>query len=144
MGEALMIPVDAIADVRDGLLLEMGGAIDDLDQLLCRRDRERHREWFELVRGRLRSLFALIDVVGWEPAGGGDVVVDLAEHGRLVKGAIEMQLAALRALLEEVELSDAWRARRGLPPRRQELTERERGVRHLIGRLDQGLWRAEL
>lgn len=145
MTNTLMIPADAVTDVRDALLLEMDGAVDDLDQLLCRRDRERHLEWFELVRERLESIFALVDVVGWGPVeGGGDVLVDLVAHGGLVKEAIEGQLLALQALLEEVDVSDAWRAQEGMPPRKQELIARERAVKQLIAQLDEALCEAGL
>lgn len=145
MTNVLMIPEDAVTDLRDGLLLEMDIAVDDLDQLLSRRDRERHAEWFDLVRKRLESIFAAIDLVGWQRAqDGGELAVDLADHGSLVKEAIECQLAALEALLEEVDVSDAWRAKQGMPPRKQELITRKRAVKRLISQLHEALSRPAL
>lgn len=136
----LKVPAGALVDVRDGLSLEIGKALDELGHLLDHPDREQHEDWFEEDRRRLEAAFALVDRVGWGPGESEDeVTIDLPGQGRLLKRVIEAQMPSLRDLLAEVDLSDAWRAQRGVPPRRQELEERERVVTRFLADLERTL-----
>jgi hypothetical protein len=122
MSTTLTIPANVISDVREGLFCLMGDAIQEIDAALIQPERELYPEWFERDRRRLEGVLALLDLIGWAADGESrEVKVDLREHGRSLKEAVDGFLPLLADQEEEADANDAWRAEQGKPPRKDEI-----------------------
>jgi hypothetical protein len=123
--DTLMIPAAVLADVRKALFSLMGDAMEELDTALTLLGHERHPEWFETGRGRLDSVFVLLDMIGWSEASPPcDVAISLERHGENLRAALDSLKADVEDELAEVDANDNRRAAEGIPPRKDEIVRR--------------------
>ncbi len=114
-----------VGDVRSGLHSAIGDAAEELSRVVEMRNREHHPERYREPLDHLDRTRALLDVIGW-----GDVAptaaawVDLREHRWALTSALELALLTANQDLEEADVVDAERAKRGEPSRRDATTTR--------------------
>ncbi len=125
MSNTLTIPAKLILDVRESLFSLMGDAAEEIERTLMHPDRELYPEWFEKERKQLEDVFALLDLIGW-PADGEsrEVEIDLRRYGLSLKEALDSFLPLMEGELEEADANDRYRASKGKPPRKAEITAR--------------------
>jgi hypothetical protein len=133
MSTTLTIPAKLIPDVRESLFSLMGDAAEEIERTLMHPDRELYPEWFEKERKQLEDVFALLDLIGW-PADGEsrEVEVDLREYGWSLKEALDSFLPLMEGELEEADANDRYRASKGKPPRKAEITARLAAFREFM------------
>jgi hypothetical protein len=116
MSTTLTIPANVIPDVREGLFCLMGDATQEIDGALIQPERELYPEWFEKDRRRLEDVFALLDLIGWAVDGESrEVEVDLREHGRSLKEAVDGYLLLLADQEEEADATTPGEQSRASP-----------------------------
>jgi hypothetical protein len=134
MAETLIIPASVQLDVRESLLSSVQGALDELDSGLVLPKREYHPEWFSPARRKLDYLWPLVDFLGWGPAE--DVEDKEVELTRtvltLIRDGIEDHLILYETWLEEADINDASREKRGLPPKKEETVRRARDLEEFL------------
>lgn len=82
---------------------------------------------------RVEDVFALLDLIGW-PADGEsrEVEVDLRRYGWSLKEALDSFLPLIEDELEEADANDRYRASKGKPPRKAEITGRLAAFREFM------------
>jgi hypothetical protein len=111
--------------VREGLLLVLGEAAEEISENLTQPEYEHHPEWFSGSRVVLGEAWACLDKVGW--VGGKyprPVTVSVSEHGKVLARGIAAFLPCLDDFLREAPVNDHDRIARGLPPEFESLSER--------------------
>jgi hypothetical protein len=136
MSTTVTIPADVIPDVREGLYGLLGVAADRIGSCLAHPDRDAMVDGFIESRSQLERVFPLLDLVGWSTRDDHSVDVDVAEHGRMVKDAVEGYLPLLETWEAEADDTDRWRAEQGKPPRKPELEKSLAACRNLLRLLD--------
>jgi hypothetical protein len=123
--ESAVVPVLILDDVREGLLLMLGEAAEEIVENLTQPEYEHHPEWFSGNRVLLGEAWACLDEIGW--VGGKyprPVTVSVSEHGKVMARGIAAFLPCLDDFLREAPVNDHDRIARGLPPEFESLSER--------------------
>jgi hypothetical protein len=138
MSNTLTIPAKLILDVRESLFSLMGDAAEETGRTLMHPDRELYPEWFEKERKQLEDVFALLDLIGW-PADGEsrEVEVDLRRYGWSLKEALDSFLPLIEDERVEADANDRYRASKGEPPRKAEITARLAAFREFMPLVEQ-------
>lgn len=123
--ESAVVPVLILDDVREGLLLVMGEAAEEISENLTQPEYEHHPEWFSGSRVLLGEAWACLDEIGW--VGGKyprDVTINVSKRGEVMARGIAAFLPCLDDFLSEAPMNDHDRIARGLPPEFESLSER--------------------
>jgi hypothetical protein len=140
MSTTLTIPADVLPDVREGLYGLLGVAADGIGSYLVHPDRDAMVDGFVEARSQLERAFPVFDLVGWTTRDHRqNVDVDLAEHGKTLKDAVQEHLPLLETWEAEADDTDRRRAQDGQPPRKPELEKSLAACRELARLLDRRL-----
>jgi hypothetical protein len=127
--ENVTIPALVLDDVREGLLLVLGRAAEDIVEVITQPEHEYHPEWFSGSRALLLTAWSCLDTVGWlvgkfvRP-----ISLDLAEYGEVLSQGIATILPCLDDFLREAPENDHNRIAKGKPPEFESLTQRIAGL----------------
>jgi hypothetical protein len=137
MARTFTIPACVMLDVRGALIAHMGGSLEALDEAITRPEHEHHPEWFAEGRQGLEHIWAFLDLIGWGGSGEDqDTEFDLDAFGLVLQEAVSDLVPLYDTWEEEADKSDAWRAERGIPPRKEDILRRGAALRALSGQLD--------
>jgi hypothetical protein len=140
LSTTVTIPADVARDVRRGLFCLLGNAAEWTVHHSAQPRHEYHPDWFEAPRDLFERAVALLDVVGWNAgAPPVDIDVELGEHGKTLKEAVDDYLPVREDQEREADLTDSWRAEHGKPPKKQEVIRRLRVLREFAALLDRRL-----
>jgi hypothetical protein len=129
---SLTVPARLVGSVRNGLYAELGLAAEDIDSAVSAAGRETHQERFRDPLARLDMARGLLEAIGWRasdtPA---PVTLDLREHHAALMSALNIALIYGEEDLKGADTVDAERAKRGLPPKREQTIRHLRALREL-------------
>lgn len=129
MSTTFVVNREVVRCLRSGLHSVLGQAAEMVCEVVERKDREYHREWYAAPLGRFDTARRLLDLVGWERGSTGDdreVAVDLLECGQVLVDALRIQLAVTQEELRARERTERARARDG--QRTTDLARRENAL----------------
>ncbi len=129
MGTTFIVNQEVVRCLRSALHSVLGQAAEAVCEVVERKDREYHREWYAGPLGRFDTARRLLDLVGWERGSRGDdreVAVDLLEYGQVLVDALRIQLAVTQEELRARECTERERARDG--QRTVDLARRENAL----------------
>jgi hypothetical protein len=129
MSNILTVPAEMVGHLRNGLHSAIQPPVEGIAGVVDRAGRERHPEWYLEHFARLDQVLALLDVIGWsetdEPT---EVRIDLCEHREALLKAIEVLAFVAHDDLDELDILDAERAKRGELPTRSATLKRATAV----------------
>lgn len=96
----MVVPAEVVARLREALYSSLEDQASTISSLVIRSDREQHGERMTPHITEFIQVCAVMDLIGWsEPRIGEDVEFDLAEHGQVVREALEAQLETEHSMM---------------------------------------------
>lgn len=98
----MVVPAEVVSRLREALYSVLEDQASTIQSVAVRSDRERHGERMTPHVAEFRQACTLLDVIGWsEPEAPEDVRIDLAEHGHVMREALQGQLATEHSLMAD-------------------------------------------
>jgi hypothetical protein len=133
MSQILTVPAGMVGHLRNGLHSSIGDAVQEIAHVVDIPDREQHPELYREPLAHFDAVRAFLDLIGWgETDPPVEVSVDLHEHRRALTDALRIALLAGNDDLEGAEATDAERARRGKPTKREARTRSVLALREFV------------
>jgi transcriptional regulator with XRE-family HTH domain len=135
----LSVPPNMVAHVRMGLHSVLGRAAEGISQTVLQPDREKYPEWYEEDREHFEQTCALLDLIGWgePPHAPSTAQIPLPEHRWALTEALPVVLRLADVVMDELDLVEQQRQRRGEPPQREQTIERVQALREFAATVDE-------
>lgn len=124
--ETIIVPAEAVLDLRTGLYAQIGVIAEVLESLTLKPDRERHPQRYHRPLEDLAQIRSLLDAIGWDlPDSSVGVELDLREHRPAL-------LSGLKTLLETIDQPATVGDSAAPPSTETAVSERASAIRALL------------